>query len=176
MTVEEFCVFGIDPGPEKSGWILWDALRHRTVCCGHDENSDLLQIMSQWYDSRCHFACEKVVSYGMPVGADVFDTCYWIGRFWQLVSRRDFHLIPNAVVRQYLCRSHKAKDANVRAALIERYGPVGTKSNPGPFYGVAGHIWSAAGVAVTYAECDGVWAASRDKAVPQTVPTLTKPG
>ncbi len=148
-------VFAIDPGPEKSGWILWDANELRGIGCGHDDN-DWVLAMLQNSKPDVHFACEKIVSYGMTVGAPVFETCYWIGRFWQSVYPRDFHLVPNSVVRQYLCRSHKAKDSNVRSALIERYGPVGTKANPGPFYGCSGHIWSAAGVAVTYAECDTI--------------------
>jgi len=46
----------------------------------------------------------------------------------------------------------KAKDANIRQALIDKLGPVGTKKSPGPLWGVKSHIWSALAVAVTALE------------------------
>jgi hypothetical protein len=47
----------------------------------------------------------------------------------------------------------RAKDPNVRQALLDKIGPVGTKKNPGPLYGVSGHGWSALAVAVYASEC-----------------------
>jgi hypothetical protein len=52
----------------------------------------------------------------------------------------------------HLCNSMRAKDANVRQALIDRFGPVGTKKQPGKLYGVATHYWAALGVAVYSAD------------------------
>jgi len=52
-------------------------------------------------------------------------------------------------VKIYLCGSMKAKDPNIRQALIDRLGDPGTKKNPGPTYGVKSHAWSALAVAVT---------------------------
>jgi hypothetical protein len=46
-------------------------------------------------------------------------------------------------------RQRRAKDQNIRQALIDRLGPPGTKKNPGPTYGVTSHMWSALAVAVT---------------------------
>lgn len=47
-----------------------------------------------------------------------------------------------------------AKDKNIRQALIDRYGVVGTKKNPGFFYvngtKFAKDMWQAMAVAVTY--------------------------
>jgi hypothetical protein len=58
----------------------------------------------------------------------------------QLVYRRD--------VKLHLCHSPRAKDANVRQALIDRLGPQGTKKNPGPTYGMKSHLWAALAVGV----------------------------
>ncbi len=101
-----------------------------------------------------HLAIEMIASYGMPVGKEIFETCVWIGRFVQAwggpftqVYRRD--------VKLHLCGQPRAKDANIRAALIDKFGPgkgkaIGTKKSPGPLYGMTADCWAALGVAVTY--------------------------
>jgi hypothetical protein len=99
------------------------------------------------------FAIEMVASYGMPVGREVFETVRWIGRFQQ--AWRDpetVRFVYRKDVKLHLCGSARAKDANIRQALIDKLGPVGTKAVPGPLYGVKSHIWSALAVAVTALE------------------------
>ena len=59
----------------------------------------------------------------------------------RLVYRKD--------VKLHLCGSPRAKDPNIRQALLDKLGPVGTKRQPGPCYGVKSHAWAALGVAVT---------------------------
>lgn len=75
---------------------------------------------------------EMVASYGMPVGETVFETCVWIGKFMQIVESRKKKV--NKVYRKdekmNICHSMKAKDSNIRQALIDRFGEVGTKKNP----------------------------------------------
>jgi hypothetical protein len=44
----------------------------------------------------------------------------------------------------------KAKDANIRQALIDKIGPQGTKKDPGPTYGISKDVWSALAIAVTH--------------------------
>jgi hypothetical protein len=52
----------------------------------------------------------------------------------------------------------KAKDSNIRQALIDRYAQFdfkngkGTKANQDVFYGVSKDVWAAIAVGVTYYE------------------------
>lgn len=91
-----------------------------------------------------------IASYGMAVGAEVFETCVWIGRFMQAHPDLNMHRIKRGDVKMHLCHSMRAKDANIRQALIDRLGAPGTKKNPGKTYGVSGDVWAALAVAVTY--------------------------
>lgn len=95
---------------------------------------------------------EMVASYGMPVGKEVFDTCVWIGRFTQQADEigKEYKYIYRKDEKMNICNSMKAKDSNIRQALIDRFGEVGTKKNPGWFYGFKTDIWQAYAVGVTY--------------------------
>lgn len=68
----------------------------------------------------------------MAVGATVFDTCVWIGQFKQKAIENDIpvEFIYRKDEKMNLCHSMKAKDSNIRQALIDRFGEVGTKKNP----------------------------------------------
>ena len=63
-----------------------------------------------------------------------------------------FRKVYRQDVKLHLCKSNKAKDGNIRQALIDKLGPQGTKKYPGPTYGIKSHAWAALGVAVTAAE------------------------
>lgn len=100
-----------------------------------------------------------IAGMGMTVGQEVFDTCVWIGRFWEIALRVGDNE-PTRIYRREeklnLCGSLSAKDANIRQALVDRYAPgqpnfgKGTKKNPGFFYGFSADMWQAMAVAVTY--------------------------
>lgn len=96
-----------------------------------------------------HMAVEMIACYGMAVGREVFDTCVWIGRFierwngpYTQVFRRD--------VKLQLCNSAKAKDKNVRQALIDLYGGKAATKKGGMLHGVSGDEWAALGVGNAY--------------------------
>jgi hypothetical protein len=77
----------------------------------------------------------------------------WIGRFqeaWRFPSQ--VRKVYRQQVKLHLCGSPRAKDANIRQALLDKLGPQGTKKAPGPTYGVKSHAWAALAVAVTAAE------------------------
>ncbi len=140
-------ILAIDPGPEQSGWVLWDHECGRVLKSGVAPNDVMLSIAKDETD----IACEMIASYGMPVGAEVFETCVWIGRFLQ-ATHGSFKRIFRRDVKLHLCGNARAKDNNVWQALVDRYGPPGTKKKPGALYGVRSHARAALAVAVTHGD------------------------
>jgi len=147
-------VLAIDPGPKESAFLLWDG---SIVSKGFEENSDLLDALRHRFSADCLWAVEMIACYGMPVGREVFETCLVIGRILEIAERRGARceLVLRKDVKLHLCMSPRAKDANVRQALIDRIGAPGTKKNPGPTYGCAKHDWAALAIAVFAADRDG---------------------
>ena len=153
-------ILAIDPGNTESGWVLIDAKTCRPLEFGIDGNDQLLHEFTG-HAYQAHVAIEMVASYGMAVGADVFETCVWIGRFIE-ASRRQSGSVPELVkrnpVKVHHCHSSKAKDSNVTQALVDRFAPgqrnhgKGTKTEPGWFYGFTKHVWQAYALAVYVAD------------------------
>lgn len=150
-------ILGIDPGTTKSAWVLWDDEKEDIILRSIDENVHLAGrftgLCKEFQDAE--IAIEMVASYGMAVGKEVFETCVWIGVFLRSLSKSDCihdHFVYRKDVKLNLCGSVKAKDANIRQALIDRFGEPGSKKNPGKLYGVSKDLWSALAVAVTYSD------------------------
>lgn len=157
-------LLAIDPGPVESALVTYDLDRRAPRVWSKLANAQVLIALD--HTDAVELAVEMVASYGMAVGAEVFETCVWAGRFierWNvdlgsLRGPREHHLrVFRRDVKLHLCGSSRAKDANVRQALIDRYGPgkeraVGRKASPGPLYGMKADCWQALGVAVTAAE------------------------
>lgn len=141
-------LLAIDPGPEKSGYVVWES--DRVAACGHLPNDILRGYIDDQWDA---VAIEMIASYGMAVGAAVFNTCVEVGRFLERAkaNKIDCRLVFRKDVKMFVCRSMKAKDGNIRQSLIDHIGPVGTKGNQGPLYGVKSHAWAALAIAVTAA-------------------------
>jgi hypothetical protein len=70
-----------------------------------------------------------------------------VGRI-QEASKIPCHLVYRKDIKLAFCGTCKAKDANVRQALIDRFGEQGTKLNPGRLYGIKKDMWSALAVAL----------------------------
>ena len=142
-------IFAIDPGTVKSAYVFMDD-ELRLVDFGIRQNEELMPIVCGLTGTD-NFVIEMVASYGMPVGAEVFDTCVWIGRFWEAASKAGMRSrVYRMEEKMNLCHDSRANDANIRQALIDRFGPVGTKKSPGWFYGVSKDVWAAVAVGVTW--------------------------
>ncbi|MGX8833999.1 hypothetical protein ACWG0P_07275 [Amedibacillus sp. YH-ame6] len=151
-------ILSIDPGNEYSAYSLLNE-ELKPIEFGKITNKEMIDLIISKY-SGCEIlnipmVIEMIGHYGtgMPAGKTVFDTCVWIGRFTEL-----YHLYtgfePVYLMRREekinLCGNMKAKDGNIRQALIDRFGVVGTKKNQGWFYGVSKDVWQAIAVGVTY--------------------------
>ena len=142
-------IFAVDPGPEESGWVLYQ--NGLVFASGVSDNDTLMKVLHQYRNDSRLLAVEMIASYGMPVGREVFETCVFIGRLIEAWAGK-FRKVYRQDVKLHLCKSNKAKDGNIRQALIDKLGPQGTKKCPGPTYGIKSHAWAALGVAVTAAE------------------------
>lgn len=159
-------LLAIDPGNTHSGWCVVDVETRRPVDFGKTTNEYLLERIDTYSDmpnnlAVDHVVIEMVASYGMAVGADVFETCVWIGRYLQAYVE-GHGMTPELVKRQpvklHHCHSAKAKDSNIRQALVDRFAPgqpnhgKGTKTQPGWFHGFAADVWQAYALAVFAAD------------------------
>lgn len=147
-------ILAIDPGTAQSAWLelgTWGVPTANRAIAGNDDV--LAMLWANRFDGVQRVVVESVESYGMPVGKEVFRTVLWSGRFVEAARPLPVYLLPRGAVKLHLCHSARASDANIRAALLDRFGgkeaAIGRKAEPGPLYGITTHLWAALGVAVT---------------------------
>lgn len=145
----------IDPGTRESGYAIIETHTWPPVVgdCGVMDNEEMAgRFVRDWFGSTT--VIEKIESYGMAVGAEVFETVFWSGVFARGIGLDNTHRLPRREVKLTLCGSPRAKDANIRQAILDIYGgkeaAIGTKKAPGPLYGVRSHAWAALAVGLTY--------------------------
>lgn len=146
-------IIAIDPGPTLSALVVWDGESINNKM--HVENAEVLYNLQKWQNT-VPLVIEMIGHYGtgMPAGKEVFETCIWIGRFMQAYSPTFTTRILRATIKTHICGSARAKDGNVRQAIIDRFGgkdvAIGKKANPGLLFGVSGDVWQALAVAITF--------------------------
>jgi len=147
-------ILAIDPGNVESAYCIMEEDTYKPVLFEKINNDDLIiklkPILKEYYINAV--IIEMIASYGMPVGREVFDTCIWIGRFYEsfISCTGIIEYIYRKEEKINLCGSMKAKDSNIRQALIDRFGEVGVKKTPGWFYGFKKDIWAAYAVGTTW--------------------------
>ena len=135
-------ILAIDPGPTHSAFLAWDGA---VKAKGFVSNQQVRETVSR---SNSIIAVEMVACYGMPVGREVFETCVNIGRIVEICYPKPVRMVYRRDIKLHLCGSARAKDSNIRQALIDRVGPQGKKHAPGPTYGLAKHDWAALAIAI----------------------------
>lgn len=152
-------ILAIDPGNIDSAYVVLGK-DLKPVEFGKVNNEILKDRLEKIYINYeiDYTIIEMVACYGMAVGKEVFETCVWIGRFHEVSLRFsvDVKFIYRKDEKINLCNSMKAKDSNIRQALIDRFAKhdfkngKGMKKNPDWFYGFKADIWAAYAVGVTY--------------------------
>lgn len=153
-------VLGIDPGNVLSAYMVMDSETLKPIEFAKLSNgalNDMLRDGTIKYDEA---AIERVQSFGMPVGKSVFQTCEEIGRLSEIIEShgKNVSYIYRQDEKLHICHDSRAKDANIRRALIERFAAFdfetgkGTKKNPDWWYGMKADTWSAAAICLTYIE------------------------
>src|SRR5271154_6178097 len=107
-------IFAIDPGTTRSAFVAYSP--QGIDDHGIWDNDQLLEFLRQrsfpW--ARDHTVLiEKIESYGMAVGEEVFTTVMWVGRFIEALHPTPVVLVPRKHVKLTLCGSMRAKDPNI---------------------------------------------------------------
>lgn len=153
-------LLAIDPGDVQSAFVFMDMETYKPLYFAKDDNSIVLGDIIEYVRENevKNVAIEMIASYGMGVGKTVFETCVWIGRFSERLELRGCNVdyIYRQDEKMNICKSMKAKDANIRIALVDRFAQFdrksgkGTKKNPDWFYGFSADCWAAYAVGTTW--------------------------
>jgi hypothetical protein len=152
-------ILAIDPGNIESAYVLMND-SYEIFQFGKIGNENMFEIIEETMPDIV--VIEMVASYGMAVGESVFETVFWIGRFYEASIREwsGCDRVYRKDVKMNLCGQIRAKDSNIRQALIDRFAKhdfkngKGTKANPDWFYGFKADIWAAYAVGVTYIDSE----------------------
>ncbi len=182
-------ILGIDPGNEVSHGIVWDGNRViEAFSLTNEEMRHYVQMFEgviaiekvtpskpRMFNPKKKAEGQEPQMIPAPMPQSVLDTAVWIGRFIECARGKQVHLIKRKDVRQQICQHGGAKDADIRRAIIDRYGEpmvwqemkdgdgntIVKKSGPekgqskrehvyNPIYGqIVGDQWQAFGVALT---------------------------
>jgi len=142
-------LLAIDPGSIVSGYTIVDIDTYKIIDKGIIENNQIHTLKAD------HVVIERFQSYGMAVGLSVMIAIWWAGRFYEHFGENTDRIFRKDI-KLNICGVTRAKDTNIRHALIERFAKhdlkrgTGTKANPDWFYGFKKDIWAAYAIAVTW--------------------------
>lgn len=163
-------LLAIDPGTTHSAYAM---IRddYSIISAAKVSNGELLALVKggEWDEMAIECMEARHVVNGV-IGAETYDTCYWIGRYMQAAEDRGkpVHQIYRAQERSRLVPTKKNKlpkhpdyvgagaDSQIRATLIRRFAKHDMKNGKGraackdTFYGFAKDMWSAFGIGVVY--------------------------
>ena len=116
-------ILAIDVGTTESGYAImrFDKDDIELLSFGKIANEALMQIIkNNDYDQLVY---EQFQSFGMAVGESTIESILWNGRLIQAAIDRGIPVdrIYRKEEKLCLCNTLRAKDANIRQALIDRY-------------------------------------------------------
>jgi hypothetical protein len=153
----------IDPGPVTSGVVLLDAAVWPPRVLESAAKRPNPEVLADINDHTGPVAIERFACMGMAVGEETLEAVHWGGRFHQEADAGANQVIriKRHEVKMALCGNTRAKDGNIRQALIDLYGgaasikshKAATKKAPerpaGPLAHVAADAWAALAVGMT---------------------------
>lgn len=156
-------ILAIDPGNVESGWVIYQ--NGRILDKGITVNPDLILMLDTWIPSWHDkypidiMVLEMVQSYGDVVGQTVFETVFWIGRFYERWAGTADRMYRKKV-KHWLGLPPSAGDTQVNHTVRQYFSPTGggkdpykgIKKQPGPLFGVHDDIWAALALAIAYEE------------------------
>ena len=152
-------VLCLDPGSTETGYVVLDRDTLKPLEFAKVKNGDLVRMM-MWKIKFDEFVTERMESFGMGIGRTTLIASEWVGRFSQVAEILGYQVnyIYRHTEKIHICHDSRAKDSNIRRALIDRFAQhdfkngKGTKSNPDWFYGVSKDCWSAIAVGICFVE------------------------
>lgn len=156
-------VLAIDPGNERSGWLVLSD-EGLPVEFGVEDNEAVLEYVREpellGIGDPIDIAVENIQPrYGLPLGWTVINTSQFIGMLREAARPLPVTLITRTEIMDHLGVAPRGNaDQGVRASLVDRYGgesAIGRKAEPGPLYGISTHVWSALSVGVTWQDNEG---------------------
>ena len=107
-------ILSIDPGTSLSAYLVMETEDYKILDKGKVANDVLIGMVRTGYFDM--LAIEGFQSFGMPVGKEVFDTAYYIGRLMQIAEDlgSKVRMVYRSEVKLHHCLTPRAKDANIR--------------------------------------------------------------
>lgn len=114
-------VLGLDPGTTETGiclvgggYDIYDSAKIPSIDVTHYIRQSPPSVV----------CCESIQAYGMAVGREVFETCFWIGEYRQVCRQVGvpFVLYPRPEYARAIAGVQKVTDSVLRQALLLRFG------------------------------------------------------
>ena len=154
-------ILAIDPGNEYSAYCLAEYDTLKPLQFAKIPNAELIELAPKLINENAMqaVAIELIQSYGMAVGREVFETCYFIGKLCDRIERNTNIKKVKPIYRKdeklAICGNLKANDTIIRHTLIDMFAKhdlkngKGTKAKPDWFFGFKADCWSAYAIAYT---------------------------
>lgn len=157
LAPDDEYLLSIDPGNVESAYCLIHKKTNYPILKEKVMNAVLHDRIQQYSINYniVEVAIEMVACYGMAAGQSLFDTCLEIGRIVEKcrqanIKAKNIHLHTRIACKMTITHMASAKDSNIRQALMDSYGEVGTNNNRGWFYGFANDIWASYCVGIAH--------------------------
>lgn len=146
-------ILAIDPGSERSAWVLLDG--DRIDDHGYADNEHVVDYIRAVRGQLATVVIETIEPWGGFTGPPALETMRWVGRFEQASWPTPATLVKRSDVLRVLgigrLPSGQAQAA-ARACLIERWGGGNPAKRGHPLTGIVSHRWSALAVGVAWQE------------------------